>query len=450
MGATEIPFAEKLLLQIYLASKSNSQLDLYKISENIFNEVLRLKSACNRENIMPLLNTELLNIFLEVCNESNRSKVFYANNPSNSKDLSNFHLLCEGRQLSGYYLVQFYQGSNLLSCKCGSTFLVTKNGALRCDACGKYFSQAPAKCGQCHIGTLTFGKQNRDAGRFALSCNSCSEKRYFNFKLRTNIYKKVTDIRCPDQKCNNTISNCQVGLNVCSKCGFQFNMEYGNIFWCFGHRCPSPHMKMEELFSPDTLTVQHISDTEDTAAISSWLNRLLVLIPRAYCNTCGGHLSPIIYKNNKPRFFAATRFECSNNQCSEHKKVIYINHCSNIHCHHMIDSRNDTAKCANGFYICKNCYSCCNDYIFERTGSKSKGHMDKNEIYCPNCASQLMISKFHKDQFYCKGCKNKFLIKMEHKYFSKWKELQELVPKTYNVKYDNLKTISFSQTNESN
>jgi len=172
-----------------------------------------------------------------------------------------------------------------------------------------------------------------------------------------------------------------------------------------------------------------------------FINRFNRLIDKLYCNSC----NEILYPVDQGWFTvnSVIRFSCTNANCSEHSKIIYLNHCLNGKCESVIDSR-ISKKCPNEVFICENCGSCCSHSFFERrlkaidindfldnpkkmwayNQTKRKfedklGHLERAEYFCHKCGNKMDETEV--DIFYCNNCEvkydtTKFRFKRPHKY----------------------------------
>ena len=114
-----------------------------------------------------------------------------------------------------------------------------------------------------------------------------------------------------------------------------------------------------------------------------------------------------------------TRFQCTNEQCEQYHKPIYISKCFNWKCNGVIDDR-DTKKCPNDWNICPECGSCCSNRIIkqrinhcEEIGiivdpylidfiNNHKGHLEKREFYCWKCGN--LTKENPESIFRCENC----------------------------------------------
>lgn len=128
-------------------------------------------------------------------------------------------------------------------------------------------------------------------------------------------------------------------------------------------------------------------------------NRVLKKFNRLKCRSCG-HL---LYSEKSNGYNRYSYYSCINRTCKEYMKPVYLNYCYKCKTG-LIDSR-DSKQCPNGWYICPECNSCCDDDQYERLAQryiiehrpiperiKSKyrcGHNDKYIYFCHKCGSKL-------------------------------------------------------------
>ncbi|MCB9093201.1 MAG: cold shock domain-containing protein [Halobacteriovoraceae bacterium] len=149
----------------------------------------------------------------------------------------------------------------------------------------------------------------------------------------------------------------------------------------------------------------------------SKINRFNRLLEKLYCEEC----DHILYPSESSNFaaYTVTRFYCQNDQCKEHGKDVYLNHCLNGKCDSIIDSR-ESKKCPNGLFICSECGSCCShDMLKRRLGNleltggyihenlrinvqNKDGHLEKAEYYCYKCGG--MATQTKAEVFECTDC----------------------------------------------
>ena len=143
---------------------------------------------------------------------------------------------------------------------------------------------------------------------------------------------------------------------------------------------------------------------------------------RLKCRGCG-HLMFTAQRGNG-NFNQHNFFACANPNCSEYNHRVYLNHC--FRCGRgLIDSR-DQKKCPNGWYICPECQSCCNNELFENIAQRyivvnrpvppriqqlrGQGHAEQNMRFCPKCGT--LLTNYHDDHgdnhFGCPQCHEDF------------------------------------------
>lgn len=143
--------------------------------------------------------------------------------------------------------------------------------------------------------------------------------------------------------------------------------------------------------------------------LSSYLKSFAKFYEHLSCRGCGKLMKPKGITNFTTR--AVTEFSCDNEQCKEHGKTVYLNHCFNKKkCNATIDSR-DSKKCPNEQYICPECGACCSTenfklriqhlhttggYISERLiqfVENDLGHWEKGIYFCYKCGKQMNKSR---------------------------------------------------------
>lgn len=136
------------------------------------------------------------------------------------------------------------------------------------------------------------------------------------------------------------------------------------------------------------------------------LNRFAQFAEHLYCRECHRLMMPAGGLTNLG-VTVSSRYECVSKDCAKRGIRIYLSHCFNPECGEPIDER-DSAKCPNGWFICKQCATCCSNYKnsqllgFYKTYRPSAippglelavqnriGHLEKGEYYCPSCGGAL-------------------------------------------------------------
>lgn len=177
--------------------------------------------------------------------------------------------------------------------------------------------------------------------------------------------------------------------------------------WCLGqsiHECQgiarNEDYKQYTLYDFAAILSLNI-DLKQLSAFYAQLNWFCLHYEHLSCRQCGYTIEPT--EQNHFNAHRLTYFHCNNPQCEEYHKSIYLNHCFQSECNHIIDSR-DSARCPNGFVICRKCGSCCAGIQFTgkdlagielgnhatKLRTESKFHLDRGEFYCPDCGELLI------------------------------------------------------------
>lgn len=206
-------------------------------------------------------------------------------------------------------------------------------------------------------------------------------------------------------------------------------------YWCSGKECfrnALVRATLDEQLNWKNYTIYHMSEimgfpkvnkSSEGVEVDDSVGVFIAIVNRAYrlfkllkCRSCGHMLfsSGRVSDYNRTNFYC-----CSNPECSQYKKLIYLNYCHTCK-KGIIDSR-DTKQCPNGWYICPSCYSCCNDTLYEKqkqlyvnlrkpipskvSSFIGKGHNNKGQYYCPGCGELLQ----KKDRVYiCIKCEKEY------------------------------------------
>lgn len=185
--------------------------------------------------------------------------------------------------------------------------------------------------------------------------------------------------------------------------------ENQDIYLCRGSRCNRPAVipdlsrdvqdySIYDWFSHFGIAYSsdnHPSGKDFPIKIAGYFNRLVEIYSRIHCRICEQLMEPdfkyarvqrVFYENgtknveNLAAAYRCTVFRCKSEGCIEYGKGHYINHCIGLQCANVIDSRDCTAKCDSGRFICNDCGSCCSEC--------AKTNPDG---LCPKCASRLVI-----------------------------------------------------------
>lgn len=198
------------------------------------------------------------------------------------------------------------------------------------------------------------------------------------------------------------------------------------FFWCMGQECFHNNLwnqSISEMKNWHTYSLYHLIEIigypklkhtvagyaaeETIRTFIAVVNRAIKVFRVLKCRECGHIMFP--YKNRG--FNRYYYYYCSNPKCSENGKVVYLNYCYKCG-KGIIDSR-DTNQCSNGMYICPECFSCCDDALYERLAQKynvnkrpvperikkciGHGHNNKGDYYCPKCGFHIKIKVENKD-----------------------------------------------------
>jgi hypothetical protein len=138
------------------------------------------------------------------------------------------------------------------------------------------------------------------------------------------------------------------------------------------------------------------------------INKVNRFLEHLKCNSCSSILRPNGDTNYS--FYRVSQFSCTNENCEDPDKNVYLTHCLNGKCPDIIDSRisvqcrpkvlegeDNKDKC--GWFICDNCLSCCSsEKLIARKNTKERfgyhynchtvGHRDLGIICCPKCGTE--------------------------------------------------------------
>ena len=211
--------------------------------------------------------------------------------------------------------------------------------------------------------------------------------------------------------------NRNTGEPVLSKKG---NFEF---WWCENVPCfetcrkPVDSNNWENYSLQDVLRILNISYSETQYEIVlSVINKVNRYLEHLKCKSCSNILRPNGRSNYG--FYGVSMFSCTNKNCENPDKDVYLSHCLNGQCEDLIDSR-ETVKCRPstlekpdncGWYICNNCYACCDsDKLkarkdrLERTGQNylchTKGHRNLGIICCTECGTETNRRKFNSELY---------------------------------------------------
>ena len=150
-------------------------------------------------------------------------------------------------------------------------------------------------------------------------------------------------------------------------------------------------------------------------------NKVVKKFNKLRCRHCG-HLMGVVKNVSFNRY---NYYSCFNPTCEQYKKEVYLNFC--FKCKKgLIDSR-DHVQCPNGWYICPDCLSCCDDAQYERIAQKyiisnkqipnkiasmlNSGHNNKGIYFCHHCGTQVKRMNDRDESFlWCDKCKTRYDI----------------------------------------
>lgn len=191
------------------------------------------------------------------------------------------------------------------------------------------------------------------------------------------------------------------------------------FFWCIGKECfhnSLSNQTIEETKDWQSYTLYHLIEIigykklrlteagyEPDKSVRQFIaitNKVMKTVRRLKCRTCG-HL---LFTHRENGFNRNNHYSCRNYECKEFNEPIYLSYC--FKCKKgLIDSR-DSKQCPNGWYICPDCLSCCDDAQYERLAQRyiisnkpvprrieekrGHGHNDKRIYFCPQCGTQIV------------------------------------------------------------
>lgn len=209
------------------------------------------------------------------------------------------------------------------------------------------------------------------------------------------------------------------------------------FFWCRGNECFHNNLGQQTLSETKDWRAYYIyhlmeiigypklhetiAGNEPDATVRSFLAvtyKVIQKFHRMKCRSCG-HL---MFTDKSSGYNRYNYYSCINPACIEFRKPVYLNYC--FKCKKgLIDSR-DTKKCPNGWYICPDCLSCCDDMQYERQAQRyiltkhpvperikkmlGHGHGDKGECFCPKCGGPLNQDENAFGHYTCPSCHSEY------------------------------------------
>jgi hypothetical protein len=230
-------------------------------------------------------------------------------------------------------------------------------------------------------------------------------------------------IMMPDIDYKHTYKQLSDSEKFCCECRLSDKLDNSTnrlFLWCSNHSCFSKpahfhsSYEWEDYTVLDFMRILNIS-TDYTSKIgkttrfgqymifSSYMQSFHELYEHLKCRGCGKLMEPCDISNFSRS--TVTDFHCVQSDC-DCKDIVYLNHCFNQKCNHIIDSR-DSKQCPNGGYICEKCGSCCSQEKFKerldrlnKTGghiskrlldliASGSGHWEEGVKFCYKCGKKL-------------------------------------------------------------
>lgn len=143
-----------------------------------------------------------------------------------------------------------------------------------------------------------------------------------------------------------------------------------NFYWCCNKRCYNPcqtdylSFEWKSYSLRDFIKILGFPFEDDKYyRFVSVVNQANRLLEKLKCNSCNHLLRDA--RTSEFAFYRVTTFHCTNPNCSQKHKIVYLNHCLNWKCSNIVDSR-ISVTCPNGWYICDECDSCCSQSKIEK------------------------------------------------------------------------------------
>lgn len=226
----------------------------------------------------------------------------------------------------------------------------------------------------------------------------CIDGIYYNFKWvkKRNVFHSE-NYGIPD------------GLTFCDAVKSQFDEDLNsNFYWCCNSKCYNPCQKNYNPFQWEKYSLRDFIiilgipfDNDLYYRFVSVVNKVNRLLEKLKCNSCNKLMRDAA--TSEFAFFRVNTFHCTDSNCNEYHKKVYLTHCLNWKCLNIIDTRISKA-CENGWYICEKCDNCCYQEKIDRRyqnlltnaafnpnnprHQKLKfqvdnklGHLERNEVY---------------------------------------------------------------------
>lgn len=184
------------------------------------------------------------------------------------------------------------------------------------------------------------------------------------------------------------------------------------FWWCENSPCfeicrkPVTSGNWENYSLQDVLRILNIKFSErQYEIVLNVINRVNRFLDHLICKSCSSILKP--FGKSNYAFYGVSMFSCTNKDCKNPDKEVYLSHCLNGQCEALIDSR-ETVKCRPsasenpdncGWYICNNCYACCSSeklrsrrdnliYLSQDYNCHLEGHRNIGVICCTKCGTE--------------------------------------------------------------
>ncbi len=161
------------------------------------------------------------------------------------------------------------------------------------------------------------------------------------------------------------------GVTFCDAVKSQEDENLNKVFfWCCNDKCYGPcqndhtHFEWNSYSLRDFIKILNLPfEEEKYYRFVSVVNRSNRLLKKLRCNSCNKLLRD--QQTSEFAFYRVTSFHCTNPECLEYHKFVYLNHCLNWKCLNIVDSR-ISKTCPNGWYICDSCKNCCSQDKIEK------------------------------------------------------------------------------------
>lgn len=288
--------------------------------------------------------------------------------------------------------------------------------------------------------TLTFGERNKswsatvEGKKFSVSNNQMiigdnmytidkdtkivfidDKSYYFSWlpPVENNIYRILNEIPAGKTFCD----------AVSSANDERFKRRF---YWCCNDKCFAPcqedhiHLEWNRYSLRDFIKILNLRYEDDKYyRFVSFVNRANRLFRKLQCTTCKKLLKDA--RTSEFAFYRVTTFHCTNPECKEYHKSVYLNHCLNWRCLNVVDSR-ISEKCPNGWHICDSCSNCCSQEKIE----EQYKNLITNKTFNPNNPRHeklkhqvdKKLGHLEKGEMfnYKTGEKNKAALKQQHNY----------------------------------